>query len=406
MSRPGRKRIFGPLLYSTVTIAVIVTLVVQIETGWPLVAEWLREQSLTRSLHGADASAREEAVAELLQNGSAKARAYLLEAAHDSRAEQRALACRQLITSGVLAAVVVPILVASANDADPNVRHEAAQALGRLVAMGAPLAVQFNPSPARDEVTRLRAESLQALHLLLKDQEGFIRLAAALALGAIGTDPKTAAALARATEDPDRDVRMAVAGALLKVSGPNDRAAGRVLAALVADREPISDRRAVLGVVMSADQHTQDLAAAALAASLADADTSTVPDIMECLLAMGPRARAAAPALERFLKEEDPIQRASATIALATIGGKSIPGVIPGLIAVIGDPGVSTESRYHALEKLQELDATMPRKATPPLIRQLASPDFKIRQAALSLLSGIIAETPAELPASEGTQLP
>ena len=83
---------------------------------------------------------------------------------------------------------------------------------------------------------------------------------------------------------------------------PTIALAGRTLVALVADPEPIADRRAVLDVVLSAGEDVQDQAVAALARLLADVDLTNDQsdihgDVVDCLVACGPRARAALPAL-------------------------------------------------------------------------------------------------------------
>jgi HEAT repeat protein len=208
-----------------------------------------------------------------------------------------------------------------------------------------------------------------------------------------------AAGLAAATRDSDSDVRLAAARALLKVSGANDRSAGQALVALVADREPIVDRRGVLDLVMSTTEELQDQAATALAGLLSDANKSVAEDVMECLLAMGPRARPAAPVLERRLIDEDPVHRATSAIALATIGGKSMPTAIPNLLKIIDDLAVPTQWRTAAFGKIAELDAAKLVKVTPILIRQLTSKDQGVRLAAMDMLAAIVTDVPAELPA-------
>jgi HEAT repeat protein len=156
--------------------------------------------------------------------------------AHDRSGELRTLACRYLIQSGAESNVVVPILVAAASDIEPNVRHEAALALGRLALFS-----------KGSSFSGWQTESVMALHRLLKDQASMNRVAAADSLGEFGPDPEAVADLVvAATADNERDVRLAAARALLKANGANHRSAGRTLVALVADPEPIADRRAVL----------------------------------------------------------------------------------------------------------------------------------------------------------------
>ena len=60
MSGPRRK-LFGPLFYSTVVVAVVVTAWAEIFIGLPVLDDWLREQSLSRSLRADDYQVREAA---------------------------------------------------------------------------------------------------------------------------------------------------------------------------------------------------------------------------------------------------------------------------------------------------------------------------------------------------------
>ena len=245
----------------------------------------------------------------LMSNGSTKIVPYLVEAAHDSRSDRRVLACRYLITAGINPEIAVPILVAAAGDTDPTVRFEATSSFGRLVRGGAFGMAQFMSTPLSMAAVDFRAASIPALRRLLKDQAGTTRVAAAEALGHFGLDAGAAADLVEATGDQERDVRLAAAQALLRVNGSSDPSAGRTLVALVADPEPIADRRAVLDVVLSASTELQDQAAVALAALLNADEISTNADVMECLVTMGSRRRAALPAIERQLDDEDPAQR-------------------------------------------------------------------------------------------------
>ena len=125
MSRPRRK-MFGPLFYTTVVVAVLLTALTEVYTGFPAVSEWLRERSLIRSLRADDSGEREAAWTTLVKIGSDSAVPQLIAAARDPRADLRALACRYLIRAGTELDVAVPILVAAANDVEENVRYEAA----------------------------------------------------------------------------------------------------------------------------------------------------------------------------------------------------------------------------------------------------------------------------------------
>jgi HEAT repeat protein len=399
MSRP-RRRMFGPLFYTTVVVAVLLTALVGVYVRLPTVAEGLRERSLIRSLRADDSREREAAAASLVELGSGSAVPHLVEAARDPRADLRVLACRYLIRAGTELDVVVPILVTAASDVEEKVRSEAACAFACLIPPGVPGRAQLIAATHGKMSPGLRAESIKVLRRLVRDQSSLTRIAAADALGLLGADPEAAADLAVATGDNNRDVRFAAAQALLKVSGPNDRSAGRTLVALVADPEPIADRRAILDVVFSAGEEVQDQAVAALARLLADVDLPIHGDVVDCLVACGPRARAALPTFERLLNDEDPAERAIAGIALATIGGNANPLAILSLLNMIDDLAIAPESRQAALEKIREFNEAELVKATPILIRQLGSKSAEVRLTAMGMLGTIIENTPALMPAA------
>ncbi len=86
MSRP-RRRMFGPLFYTTAAAAVFLLACAELDSCGPIVAEWLRERSLIRALQADDSRQRDAAVVALIKMGSTKIVPHLLEAAHDSRGE-------------------------------------------------------------------------------------------------------------------------------------------------------------------------------------------------------------------------------------------------------------------------------------------------------------------------------
>jgi len=392
--------LFGPLFYSTVIAAVLLTVWAAIDAGGPAVDAWLTERSLIRSLRADDARVRAEAASTLMTLGFDSAVPHLIEAARDPRADVRAMACQYLIRAGAKQDVVVPVLVSAASDGDEHVRYESACAFGRLIAPGVigrgqPIVTMHERMPPD-----LRSQSIKALRRLLHDQATQTRIAAADALAVFGPDPEVASDLVAATADNNRDLRFAAARALLKVSGANDPYARLTLVALVADLEPIGDRRAILDVILTAGEETQNQAVAALARLIADIDIPILrSDVVDCLLACGPRARAAMPTFERRLNDEDPAERAMAGMAIATIESSETERVIPILLKMIDDLAIAPESRKAALDKIRELKATELVKATPILIRQLGSKSAQVRLTAMEMLGDIIGDTPAAMPA-------
>ena len=220
--------------------------------------------------------------------------------------------------------VIVPLLVAAANDADDTIRLQAALAFDRIR-----WHAEFQPggpstgSSGTGTQTRFRVESIEALRRLLQDKVAPTRIAAADALGRLGPDPGVAADLVAAAGDSDRRLQLAAATAVLKINGPDDRAAGLVLVSLIGSRDPVGDRMMTLEVVKSANARVQGQAIASLASLLTEADPAIRQDAVDCLVAAGPVGRSALPALEQLLNDKDPDQRNMAGIAIAKIEGKT-----------------------------------------------------------------------------------
>ena len=221
---------------------------------------------------------RERTLAALMKGHSQAVVPYLVEAARDPRREVRALASRHLTETGADVEVIVPLLVAAANDADDTIRLQAALAFDRIrwhveFQAGGPI----TGSSVKGTQTRSRVESIKALRLLLKDKVTPTRIAAADALGQFDADPGVAADLVAAAGDADRRLQLAAARALLKINGPGDPTAGRILVSLIGSRDPISDRMMTLEVVKSATAQVQGQAIAALASLLTEADLADPP---------------------------------------------------------------------------------------------------------------------------------
>ena len=292
------------------------------------------------------------------------------------------------------------------------------------------------------ETAAQRDDAIRTLRRLLKDSSSGVRAEAAASLGELGPDPSAAADLATATGDDDRAVRLAAARSLVKINGPDDQAAARTLIAMVADPGPVPDRAEVFQVVRALSDAAQDRAAAALAGLLSHGDPAVIPDVLACLPMAGSRGKAALPALEAMLNHAEPSLRAAAGMAIVAIEGdadiqslvnggpsgmsmammgaggaggmgmggagmappptgiKANPRVVAVLIRILGDPGITPETRANALGWTQTIAPAALAKATPGLVRQLADPDPNVRRTALDLLSMIIGETPVELPAA------
>jgi HEAT repeat protein len=403
-----KRRMFGPLFYSTLVIAVLVTVYVEFEIYQPNIqgylqerAAWQQEQALLVELESEDSMTRERALAALMRAHSEAVVPYLVKAARDPRREVRALASRHLTETSSNLDVIVPALIAAASDADDAIRLQAALAFDRIR-----LQAEFQAggatagSSTKERQTRLSSECITTLRELLKDKVAPTRVAAADALGQFGPESGVTADLVTATADPDRRLQLAAAKSLLKINGPDDPTAGRVLVSLIGSRDPTGDRMMILDVVKSASAQIQGEAIAALASLLSEADLVIHQDVIDCLVAAGPVARTALPAIEKLLNDKDPMQRNMAGVAITKIGGKASAHTLSILLGLIADVTVEPEKRHSLIEMIRVSNAADLAKVTPILIRQLGNKNPQVRFDAMEMLGTIIGDTPAEMPVS------
>ena len=396
MSRP-RRRIFGPLFYSTLILAVLVGGYSVVSRLGLLINDWYEVRVQVEMLRGAHSSSRETAVVLLASRGPEVLVPILLEAVHDTRADVRALACRSLAGTQTDPSVVVPTMIVAAGDVQAEVRAEAARGMASVAQNSAIVLVSTAGSP-RGLAPELRKSCVESLRRLLKDQSSQVRVEAASSLAVYGTDPAAAADLIVATSDEDRAVRLAAARGLLKVNGPSDRSAARTLIALVSDRDPVPDRLAVMDVLKNTSEAVQDQAAAALGELLSHRDALALPDVIDCLSDAGIRGRAVISGLEGLLMDDDPALRTKAAMAIVTLEGQSRTRAVEILVRTVADPAAPQDARESAIARLREAKSEALEGATPDLIRQLGDSNAVVRQNALSLLSMIVDESPAKMP--------
>jgi HEAT repeat protein len=451
MSRP-RKRLFGPLLYSTLVAALLVAVYaafLHVEPMLDRLEDRRQLASLVEMLRAAEPATRENAANLIVTRGPVVSLPILRTAAHDPRGEVRALACQFLVKGGGDPSETVPVLIAAAGDQREDVRVEVARGLGRVSLYRTILRGARATSGASGGLTPVqRDDALRTVRRLLKDRSGPVRAEAAGALAESGPDPAISADLAAASGDDDRAVRFAAARALLRVNGPGDPTAARTLIALAASSDAVPDRPEVLRVVRTMSEAVQDRAVTALADLLSQGDPDILPDVLACLPEAGPRAKAAVPVLEAMLDHADPGLRAAAGMAIVAIespedlqatgggtsvgmgmGGGGITGMMAGgagmgmgsgmaspapgghanprtvaiLARIVADVAIPRELRENAIGMVRVADAPALAKASADLVRQLADPDPNVRRTALDLLSRIIGVAPADLPAASGS---
>jgi HEAT repeat protein len=401
---PKRRRVFGPLFYSTLVVALLALAFTAFLRALPALEERHELRAAVDQLRNPDAGIRESAAVRLARRGDEAGLARLIEAARDPSAEVRASACRGLVAGQANPRVVVPVLVVAAKDTRDEVRLEAARGFGRVVDLATYFALPTAGAPGGLS-PELRTECVDALRRLLGDRAYEVRAAAADALANYGPDPGLAGDLANATGDGERDVRFASAKALLKVNGPGDATAVKALVALAAEPDLVPDRRAVMEVVRAAGPEAQALAAEALARLVAPGtDPVVLHDVIGCLSLAGPGARATLPALEGLMKGKDPDLRYAAGMALAEIELFTSRRGAAVLITIVNDSEQPIEGRTAALETLRMVGPSALAKATPGLIRQLGDPKVDVRFAAAQLLSAIIGDTPAQMPGPDSEE--
>jgi HEAT repeat protein len=389
---------FGPFLYTALILAIPLGLIGILARFQPLVSERREIESLAGLLRSRDPALRERSARLLAQHGSTVSLPFLLEAAQDPRGDVRATAYRSLVDSWSAPQAVIPVLVAASTDQQDDVREAVVRGLGRaaLYESRPP-----NSAGAPDHsFADLRADTLNALRRLLKDQSSTIRAQAAESLAGFGGLPETKADLIAALGDQDRDVRLSAARVLCKIDGPKNPAAVRTLLALLTEPEVVSDRREVLELLGGLDTEIHAQAIAALVGLLSHNDDAVRSDVIDCLLADGPRARAAVPALNHLLKTGDPRLRASAGLAIVAIEGQKSPIAVDVLLQMIGDSALEFESRNTAVGMVRHANPAALSKVAPDLIRQLGSNSVQVRQNAVGLLAIIIEDTKAEMPVS------
>jgi HEAT repeat protein len=392
----ARKKMFGPLFYSTLALALVATGAMQLESLRSKLAERQELERLVAALRETHPAGREAAAAELARRGDEVGVSRLLEATRDPRGEVRAVACRYLVESRADPLAVIPALTAAARDDQEAVRLEAACGVGRITRSAARIA--WPSAGARGGLTTgLRRQGLEVLVGLVKDRSDAVRAETADSLGAFSPDPAAAAALVAATGDPERAVRLAAARSLL-INWGRDRSAIRALLAIVADPEPIPDRAAALEALKVAGEEVLGQAVAAMAALLTCGDPAILLDVIDVLASLGPQARPALPALEGLVQDEDSGLLAVVGPAIAAIEDKGSPRSLAIFLKMIADPTAPFDQRLDAIDAVAEVKPAVLIEVTPRLIRQLGDPNRNVRCLANQLLAEIVPRTPAAMP--------
>ncbi len=393
----GRRRVISSsIFYSAVLACGLVGLYQGVKLAVPQIERWGEQWRLQREMRSTDPRSRLGMVLAMEAKDPSLTTPYLVQATGDPDAEVRVAACHVLASRGQQRPLLISVLSRTANDARDKVRVDTALALGRILAGNRQNARERQAGPA-DSEAEATAEAGAILCQLLKDPQSEVRAAAAEGLAHGGPEPAPAE-LGAAAADADREVKLAVARALLRRNGPEDRTAAQLLCGLIADPAPIADRFQILKMVQGTTQETQDRAVRALAALLSRVDASVLPDVIACLGESGRQASAALPVLDKLLDDPEPSTRASAALALLAIDEKPTPRVLAVLVEMLANKDLPQDWRMDAMGRIKGTDPKALAKATPALIRQLGDKSPDIRRAAVELLMSIVEDTPAELP--------
>jgi HEAT repeat protein len=253
----------------------------------------------------------------------------LVEGLKSEDAQVRKAAARALGTLQPGPEVLLPIMEKALAGADEKIVVDALDALASLGSQAVPrLIAAMKHQRVRPRVVYIlgqigpdAAPATPALAECLADKNDAVRREAAMALAKIGPGAKDAAeALAKALDDPEPAVAYGAAFALGKI-GPSAAAAKpRLLKAIKSD-DPSLALIAAWTLVQIHPTCKECTAAAMplLTQGLKDSDARFRLGAVEALKSLGTRAKAAKPAIEALLHDENPQVREAASQALQAI---------------------------------------------------------------------------------------
>jgi HEAT repeat protein len=312
--------------------------------------------SLTRALEDKDSAVRQSAAEALGKIGSKKGIAALIKMMKDEDATVRQSAAEALARIGK---PTIPSLVRALRNENPVFLHSVVSALGMggTPAASALIAVLKNPQEnllarqyAAMALAKIGAEVKKVVPALiesLKDDDSRIRRSVAGALGKIG--PEATAALPELIEilkDQGENslVRQYAATALARIGPRADEVDSALVEALSDDDSKIHEAAIkALAEIGPRTEPTQEVeqAVPALIRKLTDGDTDTRQPVLGELGKIG---RWAVPGLISILKNDEPVVRQYAAMALARIGPEA-ENAVPTLIEVLEERNNDTEVR-------------------------------------------------------------
>lgn len=316
---------FGPLFWSTLTVACVLIVAY---VGWrmlPSAYERWKRQSLIQDLADSDSQVREKALRRL-QVQNADTVPHLIALLDHSDVDVRAFAARELIWLRPKAQEAIGPLIRSLKDEDALVRFNAAYALGDFGEFADP------------ELTDEEEAAVRALCRTLNDQDKEVRETCVYALANfVAKSARAKPAILSALEDRDVSVRLAAAWILLRIDSQYDEQAVPILAQGLSSKDAEDRRNAVLCLGQLGPQARD--AVPALIELLEDKDSELRSGAAKALGSVGPQAASAVPTLVRLLREdEDYFVRCDAAEALGRIG-PGAKAALPFLRKVPNDGG-------------------------------------------------------------------
>jgi HEAT repeat protein len=289
---------------------------------------------------------------------------------------------------------LVPVLANALKDENSLVRRSAAFALGNLgndaaAALDALDSAMSDPVPAvRQNVAwalgKLGGDSLPSIRKALVDTDSLVQRDGATALASF--DPKAARP---ALDDllglclkNNSEVRKAALGVIVKIVGPDDKAAVAPLRQALLD--PDSEVRANAALALSNIGGKNALAALPLLrnAMRTSVDVDLRRQAAVAIRNIGPEAKDAVPDLVEALRDPDEETRTNAALALGGIG-ENAASAVPALVRVVADPQQMSATRIEAavaLSRIGPVPAAV--QSIPTLLQVLENPnqDGKVRE--------------------------
>jgi HEAT repeat protein len=392
-----RRAVSSPVFYSALLACGLAGLYYLVEHGGPEIDRRFQKWTLRRALLSSDAQSRLGAVRAMEPQTPALTNDLLVEAASDPDMDVRLEACRVLASRRTQQPLVVSVLSKAVEDPREKVRIDTAHIAGLITAVD-PYDAQSMAAASGSTQT---SEATAILCRLLKDSLVDVRSTAAEQLGRGGLGPAPDELVAAAS-DPDRGVRRAVANSLLRRNGPADPTAAHLICTLIADPKPVADRFEIMKLAQETSTENRERAVQALAGLIPKADVGVLPDVIACLGQYAPQSPAALKVLDRLLDDPELSTRASAAVAILAIDDKPTPRLIAVLAQILTGKELPQDWRMDALGRLKETNPKALSTATQEVIRQLGDKSPDVRHAALDLLSAVIDELPAEMPGTHG----